>query len=71
MESEKNSKVEYWVKLNIEGKIPLGFIIQPSSLDIGVVIANAKKTTLSLLRLPLTKKGPLYDPNKTINFNRL
>ena len=28
--------MEFWVKLNIEGKIPLGFIIQPSSLDIKV-----------------------------------
>ena len=27
---------KYWVKLNIEGKIPLGFIIQLSSLDIKV-----------------------------------
>ena len=34
----KNTTIskELWVKLNIEGKSPLGFIVQPSSLDIKV-----------------------------------
>ena len=33
--------------------------------------SKCKKNDVKPLRLPPTKRGPLYDPNKTINFNRL